>query len=117
MNTTTRFKKYLDYKKVSNYKAEQECGFSNGLLGNAFKTGSSLGSDKLENILNTYPDLSAEWLLRGEGNMIIGEGVDQEQLLKSIGLPVNSREIIDIWTKFMEFNLGMQDIYKQTIGK
>lgn len=77
MNTTARFKVYLDYKKVSNYKAEQECGLSNGLLGNAFKTGSSLGSDKLENILNTYSDLSAEWLLRGVGDMILD---DKEQI-------------------------------------
>lgn len=31
---------------------------------------SKFKTDKVFNILNTYPELSAEWLLRGEGEMI-----------------------------------------------
>lgn len=115
MNTILRFKAYLEVKKITNGRAEKDCGLSNGLIGNAIKAGSALGSDKLEKILSVYPDLSAEWLLRGTGNMIIGDGVDQEQLLKSINLPVNSREIIDLWLKFMEVTKGLQDMYKQTL--
>ena len=42
--------------------------------GNAFKTKTTIGSDKLEKILIAYQDLSAEWLLRGTGSMIKGEG-------------------------------------------
>lgn len=118
MTTTERMKMYLEYRKIPVSRAEKACGFGNATLVSAFKNPSaSLGSEKLEIFLSTYQDLSAEWLLRGEGNMIIGEGVNYEQLLKSMDLPVNSREIINIWLKFMEFNQGMQEIYKQTIVK
>lgn len=73
MGTVERFKQYLDYKGIANYRAETDCGLSNGLIKNALKAGSALGSDKLEKILNVYSDLSAEWLLRGAGSMIVGE--------------------------------------------
>lgn len=117
MSTLERLKSFFETKGIPIGNAEKTCGFGNATLRNAFESGKSVGSDKIEKILSVFPDLSAEWLLRGEGKMIIGDGVDHEQLLKSIGLPANSREIINIWTKFMEFNLDMQDIYKQTIGK
>lgn len=73
MVTIERFKEYLNSKGISNAKAEKDCGFSNGLIGNAFKTKTAIGSDKLEKILSTYVDLSAEWLLRGTGSMLIVE--------------------------------------------
>lgn len=73
MGTIERFKEYLDYKEIANYRAETECGLSNGLIKNAIKAGSALGSDKLEKILSVYTDLSAEWLLRGVGTMILDE--------------------------------------------
>lgn len=117
MTTMERIKCYMDYKNVPIATFERNVGMSNNSFGKTLKSGGSIGLDKLEKILSVYPDLSAEWLLRGTGNMIIGDGVDQEQLLKSINLPVNSREIINIWLKFMEFNQGMQEIYKQTIVK
>ena len=96
MNTVLRFKAYLEKKGIPNGRAEKACCLSNGLIGNAIKAGSSFGSDKLEKILSVYSDLSAEWLLRGTGSMIIGEGVNQEQLLKSIDLPANSCEIMSL---------------------
>ena len=74
MITIERFKEYLNSKGISNAQAERDCGLSNGLVGNAFKTKTTIGSDKLEKILTTYQDLSAEWLLRGSGSMIKGEG-------------------------------------------
>ena len=74
MGTIERFKQYLDCKGIANFRAETDCGLSNGLIKNALKSSSSLGSDKLEKILSTYTDLSAEWLLRGTGDMIKGEG-------------------------------------------
>lgn len=73
MGVIERFKEYLDYKGVANYRAEQECGLSNGLIKNALSAGSSLGSDKLEKILSTYTELSAEWLLRGVGSMLLDD--------------------------------------------
>lgn len=110
-----RFKEYLDAKGIANARAEKDCGFSNGLIGNALKTKTTIGSDKLEKILTVYQDLSAEWLLRGTGNMIVGKEINHEQFFKAIGLPANSKEIIQIWMKYMDFNNQMQKIYQQSI--
>ncbi len=38
----------------------------------------AVGSDKLSNILDAYPDLNSEWLLTGKGNMLLS---DKGQLL------------------------------------
>ena len=110
MGTTERFKEYLDYKGIANYRAEQDCGLSNGLLKNAFKAGSALGSDKLEKILNVYPDLSAEWLLRGVGTMIIGEGkaVELENKISSMSKDKKHHE------QAYDILLGMFDVMSKT---
>lgn len=114
MNTVMRFKTYLDSKKIKNAQAERDCGLSNGLIKAALSAGSSFGSDKLEKILNTYPDLSAEWLLRGTGSMLITDGINQEQVFKTLNMPSNSDKIIEVWMKFMELNKGMQELYMQS---
>ena len=115
MGTIERFKAYLDAKGIKNAQAEAACGLSNGLIGNALKASSSIGSDKLEKILSAYPDLSAEWLLRGTGSMMVGEGVTSEQLFKKLGLPGDTEKIIEIWMKFMSIMENMQEIYKKSI--
>lgn len=73
MTSIERFKEYLENKGISNARAEKDCGFSNGLISNAYKTKTAMGSDKIEKILTVYTDLSAEWLLRGTGGMISTE--------------------------------------------
>ncbi len=79
MITIERFKEYLESKGISNAQAERDCGFSNGLIGNAFKTKTAIGSDKLEKILIVYSDLSAEWLLRGTGTMLTIESMHDDE--------------------------------------
>lgn len=48
---------------------ERKCGFSPNSLRASLDRGSAIGSDKLAAILVAYPDISAEWLFRGEGEM------------------------------------------------
>lgn len=110
MITIERFKEYLDAKGIANARAEKDCGFSNGLIGNALKTKTSVGSDKLEKILSVYSDLSAEWLLRGTGSMIKGEGkaieLEQKIASMSVGRP-NKDAAYDIV-------IGMIDVIGKT---
>lgn len=72
MTIVERMKEYLDAKGILNAHAEKACGFSNGLIGNAIKNGTTLRSDSIEKFMAVYKDLSAEWLLRGAGSMLIG---------------------------------------------
>lgn len=109
MTVEERFKQYLDTKGISNMGAEKACGLSNGQIKSGLK-GSSFGSDKLEKILNTYTDLSAEWLLRGVGSMIIGESkaVELENRISSMSSSQEHRE------KAYDILLGMFDVMSKT---
>jgi len=97
-NAVSRLSEYLERKKISFFRAETECGLSNGLLGKASKSGASLRVSSLEKILNVYTDLSAEWLLRGTGPMIIGEGKrsELEAKIAELGGEQRKDEVCDI---------------------
>lgn len=70
-----RIRQYLDYKGVSRYRAEKDCGMSKNLLGRS----SNLSSGYLCKLLDMFPDLSAEWLLRGKGEMLIVEKTQEAE--------------------------------------
>lgn len=55
---------------------EKKCGLSNGYINN-FK--GNLGGGKLEDILSAFPDLSREWLIYGEGEMLNSSVVQNNQ--------------------------------------
>lgn len=69
-----RIAKYIDYKGITVKSVEQRLGMSNGSLGSQIKNGKSIGSDKIENFLSQYTEVSAEWLTRGIGDMIRDDG-------------------------------------------
>ncbi len=69
-NLIKRLFEYIKAKKISIRQFEIAVGFSNGSLSSQIKSNKSIGSDRLEKILHTYTDLSPDWLMTGEGEMI-----------------------------------------------
>ena len=65
-----RIKQYIDYKSISVAAFEKSIGMSNASYGKCLKKGGAIGTDKLENILSVYPDISPNWLLTGNGEML-----------------------------------------------
>ena len=65
-----RIKEYIDYKGIKIAAFEKSIGMSNASFGKSLKNKGAIGSDKLENILSVYKDLSPEWLLTGRGPML-----------------------------------------------
>ncbi len=76
-NPLQRLKRFIDFKLIPVSKFEKNVGFSNGSFASQLKKNKTIGVDKLENILNYYPELSSEWVLTGKGNMI-NFGYDRE---------------------------------------
>ena len=75
INFFERLDKYMEYKGLNDNKLSNETGISNGLIGKARIRG-SLSGKNISKLINTYQDLSADWLFRGEGEMLrnhIGE--------------------------------------------
>lgn len=66
MEIKERMMQYLDTKGISPTKAEQVLRWGKGALIKA----KSVSADKIGEFLLLFSDLSAEWLLRGEGSML-----------------------------------------------
>jgi len=66
MSITERIKQIIEYKSISVRKFCIEIGVSNGFLDKV----KDIGCEKVLKILKTYPDISAEWLISGEGEML-----------------------------------------------
>lgn len=122
MSTADRLKEYLDYKNIAPYRAENDCGLSSSSLSKALpnkntgQEGKSIGSDNLEKILSTYTDLSADWLLRGKGSMIVS--VDkEEELHNKIAVMSQGRknqdDAYDIILSMLDFVSKTYDFYKE----
>jgi hypothetical protein len=69
-NTVVRLKKFIDIKGISIHSFEKKVGFSNGAFATPLKNNKTIGVDKVENILRIFPDINAEWLLTGDGEML-----------------------------------------------
>lgn len=78
-NLCSRLKDFFTFMNINLSNVEVDCGFGKNTLRKSFDRGSNIGSDKLEVILNRYPNLSAEWLLRGNGNMLLADEEKPQQ--------------------------------------
>ena len=62
-----RIYQIIEEKGMNPYTFEKKAGLSNGYL-KAIKE--DIGSSKLEIILRKFPDISPDWLILGEGEML-----------------------------------------------
>lgn len=69
-NLSDRIRQFIDYKDISINKFSTSVGASNSYFNKILKDNNSIGSDRIEKILRTYPEINPEWLLTGEGDML-----------------------------------------------
>lgn len=62
-----RLKEFIGIQRISVREFERRCGLGNSFVNNI---GSTIGADKLENIIQQFPSLNRTWLLSGEGEML-----------------------------------------------
>jgi phage repressor protein C with HTH and peptisase S24 domain len=74
-----RIKEYIDIKGITIAAFERSIGMSNASFGKSLKNKGAIGTDKLENILSVYPDISPAWLLIGEGCMLNSQESPSEE--------------------------------------
>ena len=88
-----RIKQYIDFKGISIASFERSIGMSNASFRKSLNNKKAIGTDKLENILTIYRDISPSWLLYGVGEMIKNE--------KEIGPdePISQKEL---WQKLLD---------------
>ena len=64
-----RLDSFMKYRNLNDNKLTNETGISNGLIGKARKRG-ALSQDNISKILYAFPELDANWLLTGKGEML-----------------------------------------------
>lgn len=67
-----RILQFIEYKKISKADFCENTGISYGNF-KGKSSESEIGGDKIAKILTTYREISADWLLTGEGSMLICE--------------------------------------------
>lgn len=65
-----RISDFIKFKGITVKTFEERCELSNGYISSMRK---GFGAEKLENVLKEFPELSRDWLLYGEGDMLSGE--------------------------------------------
>ncbi len=66
-----RLQRFMDHMGLSAYQINKDAGLAKGLITNAISKGLGLTSGTLEALLNTYPQLDANWLITGRGDMLL----------------------------------------------
>ena len=82
-----RIREIIAYKHISDRKFCQEVGIANGYLDKV----KDVGGEKMLKILNRYPDISPEWLLTGQGEMLKDTAILQATPDKQ-GIPLLSAQ-------------------------
>ena len=85
-----RIKLFLKVKNLSPSHFADEIGFQRSGLSHIISGRNMPSLDFVQKVLKVYPELSPEWLLRGEGQMFRTSQIglfDQEELVKEVAKP------------------------------
>lgn len=76
MEVKDRVYEFVKFKGITMRKFEEICGLSSGYVSSMRH---NFGKDKLANVLTQFPELSREWLLFGDGEMLKSRNFSQNQ--------------------------------------
>ena len=68
-----RLSQFMEIQGINDNQMTIKAGLSNGLLGKAKNGKGNISCQNIEKILLAYPDLSAEWLMTGNGTMLYSQ--------------------------------------------
>ncbi len=71
MSIVKRIELIINNLDISTRTFETNIGVAYGTVQKPITNNKTVGSDILSKILITYPEISAEWLMRGEGEMLM----------------------------------------------
>ncbi|WP_052752787.1 hypothetical protein [Kordia zhangzhouensis] len=80
MKIIDRIITFIKHKNMSMRAFDMSIKVGNGYTSKQSKSNASIGSDVLERIIDTYPELNPLWLITGKGEMIIDVQKSNEPL-------------------------------------
>ena len=112
-SVTERFKRIIETKAPSATAFSSEIGISQSTLSSQFTGKNGIQVPVILAALKRYPDISAEWLLRGKGEMILSDnlppivGDESENDLDTHAMLAQARIEID------RLNIEIADLKKE----
>lgn len=99
----SRIKEYIDYRKISVRAYAKEIGMSPQTIGQYLNGKRSVSLEFVYNILKADDKLSAEWLIRGRGDMYKIDSNEYAKELAAIKVRTLAQDgVIDRLTKIIE---------------
>lgn len=99
-----------NYLKISVRKFEETCGLTNGTIGSIKEQGPT--ASVLSKIADTYPELNMNWLLRGDGHMILGE--HPKEPVQYRGMNIGNVQAVFV-TNWEDIRCVVEDAVKKTL--
>lgn len=81
---TSRIKEIIAYSGLSDRAFAIKCGVAQNTLNRQLNGVRELSLVTVNAILNTFEDISTEWLLRGKGEMLISESIKKDESTERI---------------------------------
>ena len=112
-----RLDKYMEYSGLNDNKLTVLAQLSVGALGKQRKGGRGLSVERIARILHTCPDLNAEWLMTGNGDMLkkvwrgdkIIPDMTMEQVLSRDEKLIRDNERLLVRIEELEKKLGLNN--------
>ena len=93
VKTVDRLMEFIKHSGLSARQFDLSIGAGNGYTLRMRKNRASIGSDVIETILQTYPDLNVVWLLTGDGAML--QSQMEDEILNFDDLPHQKQQEIE----------------------
>lgn len=68
-----RLKQIIDYYKITPYKFSQQIGLSEGTIRKVLSANTSIKSENLYKLSQTFTEINLDWLITGRGEMLFPE--------------------------------------------
>jgi hypothetical protein len=92
-----RIKKVFEEKKENSNSFSNKCNLTQRTINRQVNEESSVGYDILYAIASVYPDISMQWLITGEGGMLIENVTENpEQAKIIIEMELNNDDLLNL---------------------
>ncbi|TAG31897.1 MAG: hypothetical protein EAZ35_02275 [Sphingobacteriia bacterium] len=117
MKVIERLQLYFSEKKMSLNSVDKSLNMGGGYFGKQIKNNASIGSDVLQKIILSYPDLNLVWLMTGQGDMILtaNELAEAKIRVNSKLVEKSNDDLIEILQTQVKYQAYMIDKLKQQV--